>query len=164
MRRLRAVVTIAAVLCVGLVPGPDAGGAPSRSSRPQLATPQLIERAEARGDISTSTANLYLAYALAAPDKLPHAYRSRVAWDGTLTAKRLTEALETMPPGAVRSEIDALMHPVGGPGGPGTDTCLFSVSPMPVTYRSKHFYIEYNPTTLRAGLTIRDYARSLEGA
>jgi hypothetical protein len=117
-----------------------------------LATPDLIERAVARGDISRAQADRYLAYAIGAPDKLPARFRSDVPWDATLAALRLTRT-----PARRAAVRDAL-----GLAGPGLGRCFISNAPMPDTLETDHFYIEYNALTLRGGLTIADYAASLE--
>jgi hypothetical protein len=165
-RRTILVLTALVTVVFPTIPARSAAG-PSERSVP---TPQLIERAVARGEIGSDRAALYLAYALRAPEKLPAAYRSDVPWQGTLPALRLQEALEGMADGAVRTEIETLLFPEGasadpGPGGIGTDTCFISVSPMPNTLLTEHFYIEYDALRVNFGpdgLTIEDYAESLE--
>jgi len=171
-RPLRALFAVAVSVLL-LAPAGTSAATRAEGTGERLSTPQLIERAEARGEIGTRQASLYLAYALAAPDKVPAAYRSDVPWRGTLYAMRLQEALETMPEGAIRTEIETLLFGGAsasadpGPGGIGPDTCFISVTPMPNTLLTEHFYIEYDAVRVNLGpdgLTIEDYAESLETA
>jgi hypothetical protein len=155
---------LVAGLFAGLLSSSPAGAAP-RFRRPP--TPTLIDRAVDQGRLSRARGNLLLAYALAAPARLPRAFRSDAPWHGTVAALRVQRALRTMSPGPARRRIAALVSPRGrslGPGDPGLGACLSSAAPMTDTYQSPHFYIEYNAATLGGGLTIQDYAASLEGA
>ena len=167
-RRIVLILAALASLLVATVPAGSAAG--SGETGAPLSTPDLIERAQARGEIGAQQAALYLAYALKAPEKLPAAFRSDVPWHGTLPALRLKEALESMPEGAVRTEIETLLFGGSasadpGPGGIGTDTCFISLTPMPNTLITEHFYIEYDALRVNFGpdgLTIEDYVESLE--
>ena len=162
--RARSMVHVLLVLALaaGLLVGSSSGASPA--PRDRLSTYDLIERAVDRGRISRATGDLYLAYALGAPGKLPPAYRSDVPWEGTLAALRVQKALKRLPAGPVKREIRGLLKATAGPGDPGLGTCLVSTAPMPDTRQTRHFYIEYNALTLGGGLTIDDYAASLEGA
>ncbi len=115
-----------------------------------LATPQLIQAAQAQGKLDQNTAYLYLAYALDDYEKLPVEYRSDVAWEGTLPLLRLQEAVKTMPPGETRAAIEALL----------TGSCSSSSGAMSNITNTTHFHVEYN--TIGGGLTISNYTDSLE--
>lgn len=153
-----ALAAIAAPLAYGLAKG--------------LSTPELIDRARGGGEIDGETALLYLAYALAAPERLPGSYRSNLPWDGTLILLRVHEALPEMAPGFERAQIERILQgagaiPASGPLQPGLGTCSFSLAPMPDTAETVHFYVEYNALAVNLGpdgLDIDDYLVSLEGA
>jgi hypothetical protein len=115
-----------------------------------LSTPQLIEAARAKGQIDRETANLYLAYALADPERLPAEYQGKVPWDGTLPLLRLQESVHRMAAGVERSAIESLLAGVCG-GSSGT---------LDYETESTHFYVEHDP--IEAGLSISDYTTSLE--
>lgn len=54
-----------------------------------LSTPQLIDSALARGEISSDQRLLYLAYAIYEYDALPAEYHSQKRWDATLILRDL---------------------------------------------------------------------------
>jgi len=118
-----------------------------------LTTPQLIERAVRRGEISRPKGDLYLAYAFGAPGKLPSSYRSSAPWDGTLPLLHLRERLKAMPPGQARESLKDALSPVANCGGQtgGSDTL-----------DTTHFHIHYTAGNIGGGLTIGDYGISLE--
>jgi hypothetical protein len=90
--------------------------------------------------------------------RVPARFRSDVPWDGTLPLLRLSERAARMSPGPARAEIeDALTgERVGEAGSCGGETGGATA------FSSSRFYIEYGP--IAGGLTISDYAASLEGA
>ncbi|HEX2032062.1 MAG TPA: hypothetical protein VHL78_11795 [Actinomycetota bacterium] len=171
-RRSLLLLTALSLLLLPATASGQGGSSASGSDEAALPTPQLLEAAEARGEITADEATLYLAYAVKAPDRLPPAYRSDVPWDATLPLLRLRESLESMPEGPVRAEIEDVLGVSAadladpGPGGIGTDFCdILSVAPMPNTIETEHFYIEYNAALVNLGpdgLTIEDYVESLE--
>jgi hypothetical protein len=61
------------------------------------ATPELLGRAVARGELDPSTAGLYLAYALAAPARLPASFRSQAPWRATLPLLNLRASIRRDP-------------------------------------------------------------------
>jgi hypothetical protein len=155
------VLLMAVALCAT---APAALGRPPAPTGPS-STPQLIERAASAGKLDRATANLYLAYALTRPARLPSAYRGAAPWDGTLVARRLRRSLRRMRPSARRDEIAAIL----GSGrsrarGPGAGVCDFSATPTTDSLESEHFYVEYNDALIGGGLTIGDYVESLEEA
>ena len=123
---------------------------PAHAQAPEPATPELIERALDRGAIDSERANLLRVYALSADSRLPEAYRSRTPWRGTLLARQIDRdqpAVRAIPP-----------DPNVGA------TCATSVGGT-TSLQTTHFYIQYTPGTFgTSGLTINDYAASLEEA
>jgi hypothetical protein len=115
-------------------------------------TANLIFEAAQRGEIDQGTAYLYIAYALSNDSRLPQEYRSLLPWDGTLPLLHLRQAVQNMSPGQVREAIQAVL----------AETCDTSTASLPNTRSTAHFYIQYG--TISAGLTINDYAASLETA
>ncbi len=145
------IVLFVALLAAGIVPVTQAGSQP-REWRDGLNTAELIEAARERGEIAYETAQLYLAYALRAPDKLPERYRSPVPWDGTLPLLRLRTATRAMAAGPERAEIEALL----------AGTCDDSVASLPNIRNTSYFHIQYG--TIGGGLSIDSYASTLDTA
>ena len=123
-------------------------------ARADAPTPVLIERAEQRGQLDRSRADLYRAYALAAPARLPAAFRSAAPWDGTLTLLKIRRDLPKLRQ-AAREEIQALLAPpASGP------SCSSSSRSQANVHTTPHFHITYDGVD--AGLTVAGYAASLE--
>ena len=131
-----------------------AGAAPGEPAQPgrALSTPELLERAVERGRLNRATADLYLARALGDHRKLPDRFVSDVPWDGTLPLLRLQERAKRMPPGAARAALAEALN-AGSCGG---------VAGGASAVTTPHFFIEYG--TIQAGLTISEYAASLEAS
>jgi Divergent InlB B-repeat domain len=125
-------------------------------ARAKPATPELIERAERGGQLDPSRADLYRAYALAAPERLPAAFRSAAPWDGTLTLLEVRRDLPRLRE-AARDEIQALLAPP--PSGP---SCSSSSGTQANALSTTRFHITYDGVD--AGLTAAGYAASLEGS
>jgi hypothetical protein len=121
------------------------------------ATPELIQRAEGAGRLSHSRADLFRAYAIAAPERLPAAFRSDAPWDGTLTLLELRRDLPKLREGA-RKEVQALLAPQAA----ATPSCDTESSNQANSQDTSHFHITYDGVD--AGLTVADYAASLEEA
>ncbi len=69
-------------------------GTPSPASPVgDLSTPELIDAARQRGEITPGQRWLYLAYAIYDYEALPAAYRSKVRWDGTLYLRDLKQVV-----------------------------------------------------------------------
>jgi Divergent InlB B-repeat domain len=117
-------------------------------------TPELIQRAERGGQLDRSRADLYRTYALAAPERLPAAFRSRAPWDGTLTLLQIRRDLPRLRQ-AAREEIQALLAPQ-----PSGEFCSSSKGNQANVLNTTNFYITYD--TVGAGLTAAKYATSLE--
>ena len=58
-------------------------------------TPELIDAALTRGEITADQRLLYLAYAIYEYDSLPEAYRSQKRWDGSLILRELKKSAST---------------------------------------------------------------------
>ena len=123
---------------------------PIFAAPPTPTTPQLIEAAFERGDISRDTANLYLAYALFSPENLPSAYQSDTPWHATSVLLQLQESLPEMNSITGKNQITNLL----------SGSCSGSYTTLPNVFTSTHFYIEYD--TISGGLTVNDYANALE--
>ena len=155
----------AAALAAAHAPAGSAGsafGLDLRYAAPPA--PVLIERAVRAGELDATTGTVYLARALFAPAALPGEYSSATPFHGTVWLKQIREALATMPDGAAKTEILSLVGS-SGETTPGTSVCELSPAPTTSTLETEHFYIEYNALEVATnldGLTIEDYARSLE--
>ncbi|MGH2737586.1 MAG: hypothetical protein ACRDHH_02130, partial [Actinomycetota bacterium] len=148
---IRTGLVLALLASLSVAPAGAAPGEPAQPGR-ALTTPELLERAVERGRLNRATADLYLAHALGDHRKLPDRFVSDVPWDGTLPLLRLQERVKRMPPGAARGAIrDALAQ--GSCGG---------VAGGASTVTTPHFFVEYG--TIQAGLTISEYAASLEAS
>ena len=118
-----------------------------------LSTPELIGKALASKKISRQSALLYLAFAFADYGSLPKEFQSNVPWDGTLLYDNLRSSVRRLPATSnVRTATENLL----------SGMCGSSSTPLPDTYNSNFFYIEYGP--IYAGLSIADYAHSLDTA
>jgi hypothetical protein len=115
-------------------------------------TPERIKAALSRGEIKKDVAYLYLAYALSSPEKVLPQFQSSIPWDGTLYLLDLQVSLRSTPPGVARSSLEIIL----------SGQCGSSESSLPNVFTSPHFYIEY--AAVEAGLTIQDYASSLEAS
>jgi hypothetical protein len=136
----------------------------SRFARPPA--PVLVDQAVRSGALDATTGTLYLAYALFQPASLPAQYQSSTPFHGTVWLKQVREGLETMPDGAAKTEALAVVG-ASGETTPGTSVCELSPLPTTSTLETEHFYIEYNALEIATnldGLTIEDYARSVEHA
>src|ERR671918_1417917 len=149
LARIALVATLFASL--SMVPA-DAAPAPAAVPPGELSTPELLNRAVARGGLDRPTADRYLAVALSDHRRLPDRFVSDVPWDGTLPLLQLRERLARMPAGHDRSAIAEALAAGSCSGASG--------GPNPVT--TPHYFIEYG--TIEAGLTITDYAASLEAS
>jgi hypothetical protein len=161
MSRIRRSVVIAAgVLLASASLLGQAGARPERSDDrvPSLApagsTPSLIEAAVGSGAIDRATADRYLAYALSDPARLPTRFRSSVPWRGTLPLLALEDRAE-----AAGTTVARL---AGTEERRGADGCGGYNDSQPKKRVTKHFLIRYDASAIKGGLTIRNYARTLE--
>jgi Calx-beta domain len=146
-RRLLSVLISLTLILIPSFGSPGSAGA----DEPRLATPRLLQRAVARGEVRRAVADLYLIYALRGDARLPERFRSDVPWHGTVPLLHLKRRVRDMAPGPererLRGELEALASCGGETGGSNSlDTT--------------HFHIEYG--TIGGGLTINDYGTSLE--
>jgi hypothetical protein len=123
-------------------------------ARAKPPTPDLISRAERAGQLDRSRADLYRTYALAAPHRLPGAFRSAAPWEGTSTLLKVRRDLPGLRQ-AARDEIQALLAPQ-----PSGESCSNSSSSQALVHDTTHFHITYDGVD--AGLTVTAYATSLE--
>jgi hypothetical protein len=147
---------LAVVLVAPLVPSVGALAAtPARAGLPR-STPELIERAVRRGEISQARGALYMAWAFTAPSRIPDAYVSDTPWSGTLPLLRLRERLSVLgdDPAAVAARIQLRGRSFACPGTSGS---------LPQRKSTPHFYVQYKASALQ-GLAIGAYATALETA
>src|SRR5918996_1320084 len=149
LARIALVATLFASL--SMVPA-EAAPAPAAVPLGELSTPELLNRAVARGRLDRPTADRFLALAFSDHRRLPDRFVSDVPWDGTLPLLKLRERLARMPAGPDQSAIAEALAAGSCSGASG--------GPNPVT--TPHYFIEYG--TIEAGLTITDYAASLEAS
>ncbi|MGH2724794.1 MAG: Calx-beta domain-containing protein [Actinomycetota bacterium] len=156
-RRLTITLIAVSALLAGSLAAPPSASADHDGGSPARSTPQLIDAAVGRGDISRARGDLFLAYALGDHRKLPAAYRSDAPWHGTVPLLQLRRRVRTMPEGPERTRIEreleaeALASCGGVVGGAST-------------LDSTYFHIEYTAGTIGGGLTINDYGTSLDTA
>jgi hypothetical protein len=149
LARIALVATLFASL--SMVPA-EAAPAPAAVPPGELSTPELLDRAVERGRLNRATADLHLAHALGDHRKLPDRFVSHVPWDGTLPLLRLRERVQEMPPGPARAAISEALNAGSCSGVAGGASIV----------TTPHFFIEHGP--IQAGLTISDYAASLEAS
>jgi hypothetical protein len=148
---IRTGLVLALLASLSVAPAGAAPGEPAQPGR-ALSTPELLERAVERGRLNRATADLYLARALGDHRKLPDRFVSDVPWDGTLPLLRLQGRVKRMLPGAARAALAEALN-AGSCGGVAGGASAVS---------TPHFFIEYG--TIQAGLTISEYAASLEAS
>ncbi len=121
------------------------------------ATPQLLDAAFERGEISAGERILYLAYAIYEDASLPARFQSDIGWHGTMAVREIHEAYAQDRAGysrTVGSELDRLMN------NPAATICDRPDGPNDTT--TEHFFINYG--TIGGGLTLDKYKVSLEAA
>ena len=135
---------------------PAAMPAAAAPARPALrpATPELIERAVRRGEISEAEGALYLTWAFTAPARLPESYVSDTPWSGTLPLLRLRERLPALgdAPAAVAARTELRGSAFACPGTSGS---------LPQIRATSHFHVQYRASALQ-GLSVVSYANALE--
>lgn len=121
----------------------------------KLTTPQLINAAHWRGEISADERIRYLAYALYERESLPAEFDSPHGWHGTTTLLEVRAAYEDASLSrATSSELDRLFN------SRAETTCDAEDGAFETT--STHFYFNYG--TVQGGLSINDYVTSMENA
>ncbi len=157
---IRARRPIASLVILGAVASwliqPAAMPAAAAPARPALrpATPELIERAVRRGEISEAEGALYLTWAFTAPARLPESYVSDTPWSGTLPLLRLRERLPALgdAPAAVAARTELRGSAFACPGTSGS---------LPQTRSTSNFYVQYKASALQ-GLSVGSYTTALE--
>ena len=148
------VIACMAVQLVGTA-GTSAAARPARPGLPR-ATPELIDRAVNKSEISEARGALYLTWALTSPQRLPEAFVSETPWSGTLPLLRLRERLSSLVPApAAVTARRALRGP--------TFDCPGTRGSLPQAKSTANFYIQHKRSTLQ-GLSIGTYANALESA
>ena len=129
------------------------------------ATPARLQQAVATGRIDAETADLYLAFALRGDDRLPREYISTATWHGTAHLARLRQTTlaqlkwaDADPSRQMLASTDVYMRIEQLLNG----FCYDYTSALTNEFDSPHFHIQYS--TIGGGLTIQDYATSLERA
>src|SRR5919106_4936610 len=107
LARIALVATLFASL--SMVPA-EAAPAPAAVPLGELSTPELLNRAVARGRLDRPTADRYLALAFSDHRRLPDRFVSHVPWDGTLPLLKLRERVQEMPPGPARAAISEALN------------------------------------------------------
>jgi hypothetical protein len=153
-----AILAILALLACAAPAGAQAIPAPS--------TPELIDRAVDRGELSRAQGLTLLARAILRPGTIPQRFVSYARWDGTMHLKRLREEAPRLRDAGARREImDLLAPPPQDPTDASLNCFIDGAGPLPQQVESTYFYIEYiADETFGGGLTIEDYAASLDGA
>jgi hypothetical protein len=151
-------IVVALTLAASMLPQAvvTAEAEPARSGDPRLATPQLIDRAVRRGEITEAQGALYLTWALTDSDRVPEEYVGDVPWSGTLPLLELQEELPELgdAPAAVAARSALRAKTFACPGTSGS---------LPQVKSTKHFYLQYKAPSIK-GLTANQYAAALEAA
>ncbi len=129
------------------------------SAAGQPSTPQLIEAAYQRGEISAEQRLLYLAYAVYEYASLPEQFHSNAPWWGTQVVAEIKVAATEMnsDPGLsvsqpARAEIERLLSPQAA--------TVCDVNDGANNTDSTNFHVNYG--AIGGGLSISDYTTSLE--
>ncbi len=158
-RRHNPVASAIVITCMSLqLVGTMGTPAIAQPAQPGLspATPELIDRAIRRGEISEARGALYLTWALGSPQRLPETYVSETPWSGTLPLLRLRERLSSLVPAPAAV---AARRALRGP----TFDCPGTRGSLPQAKSTANFYIQYKGSALQ-GLSIGTYAGALESA
>ncbi len=156
-RSFAALGTAALVVSALLVTG-EAASSPRHSPaayRSQPATPELIDAAEAAGEITPTQATVFRAWSLTRPAALPEEFRSDTPWSGTLTMLRVQRALRRVGPSRMSPALAAAAAGV-------SQACPGSGGRLPQTKSTAHFAIKYRASAIRGGLKVTQYAGALE--
>jgi hypothetical protein len=135
----------------------------AREPRPKtplgLSTPEVLDRAVAKGEIDRDTADLYLAYALSTEhERVPARYMGAEPWDGTLPLLHLQRDLSAGLAGRHAREIDGVLDP----GRSTAANDCGNVTGGSSSTTTANFYIDYG--TIGGELDIGDYETSLQTA
>jgi hypothetical protein len=154
VRRSTLSIALALTLAGSLLPlgtsAAAAGSASARRVRPP--TPELIERAVRRGEITEARGALYLAWAFSAPDRVPEEYVSDTPWSGTLPLLELQRTLPELGDAPAAATARSALRGK-------TFACPGTTGSLPKNRSTKHFYIQHS--TMK-GASINEYAAALE--
>lgn len=151
-----ALLFAAALFAASPTPALAAGEGPAAPAA-ALSTPQLIEQAFVRGEISAEQRLLYLAYAVFEHESLPPQFHSSTPWYGTAVVLELQQAAASPSAAAssyVYSELERLLAPAAA--------TVCGEQDGPNASQSANFRVNYG--TIGGGLTIDDYLASLQTA
>ena len=119
-----------------------------------LSTPQLIQQAFERGEITAAEQALYLAYALYEPESLPQQFHSNVGWYGTEYVVQVEAFMQSVS----ASSLDAVQQELGRLSTLAETVC--DTNDGPNVFDSTHFHFTYTPANL-VTLNINDYVTSM---
>ena len=153
MRRLAILVLTAALL-----------GA-SATSATAATSPQLIDAAAERGELSKATAALYLAYAVTDRGRLPERFRSDEPFEATMPLLRARRAARRLPASTTRARLREALSVQRAPGDqttpPPSRCSVLAPEPDTVRLETEFFLIDYTPGEVDT-LTIEEYAEILD--
>ncbi len=156
MLERRRIMALWAILATSLAIRPASASSAEAPRPARLATPELIDRAVGRGEISEDEGALFLTWAFTAPARVPEAYVSDTPWSGTLPLLGLRKTLRSL--GDALAARSARFELRGT-----TFACPGTRGSLPNTRSSEHFYLQYRASSL-VSLTIARYAATLDAA
>lgn len=126
------------------------------TARQAPATPALIDRAFARGEISSDQRLLYLVYAVYDFGKLPPQYRGRPGWSATMAVRDINQARQALASGKATfsPELRAVLQAARPQAATICDT-----EDGPTTLDTAHFRVVHGTVD---GLTAQQYADAIE--
>jgi hypothetical protein len=155
IRRLLALSVL--LLCVANSMFVSASSHPaSATARQAPTTPELIDRAFARGEISSDQRLLYLLYAVREFGRLPVQFRGRAGWSATMALREINRARQALVSGQATfsPELRAALLPVSPQAATVCDREDGSN-----TIETAHFHIVYDSINV---LTAQQYADAIE--
>jgi hypothetical protein len=124
--------------------------APAAVAAAPLSTPEKLDRAVQRGELTRRAADVLLADALTgAREDVPLAYRGSAPWDGTSELLRLQRSGRGVAPTAPQ---------------PGALGCGGTVLVAPASADGQRVHVEYEPASLDPSLSAADYVTALDAA
>ena len=145
------------LLCIAGVISPLAAPRPaSAAAQHAPTTPDLINQAYARGEISSDQRLLYLIYAVRDFSRLPAQFRGRPGWSATTAMQEINQARQALVAGTATfsPELRAALQTVSLQAATVCDT-----EDGPSTIDTAHFHIVYGAIET---LTAQQYADAIE--